>query len=132
MNGLSYLHLELTMHEEPRQPAWPADVSIAAFSHEYARATHDLLVRAYANGGGSVAGFDNWYNGLITDNEYDPELAVLVLDQAHPSVDLCSAGIALSLRIWLSIQAGGGKVWGKRFWFMCFAFSATAVRQQLV
>ncbi|WP_244629944.1 GNAT family N-acetyltransferase [Brucella intermedia] len=85
MNGLSYLHLELTMHEEPRQPAWPADVSIAAFSHEYARATHDLLVRAYANGGGSVAGFDNWYNGLITDNEYDPELAVLVY-QAHRSV----------------------------------------------
>ncbi len=77
--GLPYLHLELTMHEEPCQPAWPADVSIAAFSHEYARATHDLLVRAYA-------GFDNWYNGLITDNEYDPELAVLVLDQAHRSV----------------------------------------------
>ena len=51
MNGLPYLHLELTMHEEPRQPAWPADVSIAGFSHEYARATHDLLVCAYAGGG---------------------------------------------------------------------------------
>jgi len=86
MNGLPYLHLELTMHEEPCQPAWPANVSIVGFSHEYARATHDLLVRAYAGGGGSVAGFDNWYNGLITDSEYDPELAVLVLDQSHRSV----------------------------------------------
>lgn len=86
MNGLPYLHLKLTMHAEPRQPAWPADISVVTFASEYARATHDLLVRAYAGGGGSVAGFDNWYNGLIADSEYDPELAVLVLDQSHRPV----------------------------------------------
>lgn len=61
-------------------------VSIVPFASEYARATHDLLVRAYAGGGSSVAGFDNWYNGLIADSEYDPELAVLVLDQSHRPV----------------------------------------------
>lgn len=86
MNGLPYLHLELTMQEEPRQPAWPADVSVVTFSDEYARAAHDLLLRGYASGGGSVTDFDSWYNGLIADSEFDPELAVLVLDQVSRPV----------------------------------------------
>jgi ribosomal protein S18 acetylase RimI-like enzyme len=82
MNDLPYLHLALSMQKEPPKPVWPSDVTLGRFSDELAQRAHALLVSSYANGGGSVADFEAWHRGLITDNEYDPELVVPVLDRS--------------------------------------------------
>ncbi|WP_244923287.1 GNAT family N-acetyltransferase [Ochrobactrum quorumnocens] len=82
MINLPYLHLALTMQEEPRKPVWPTDVAIGAFFEEYAQRTHALLVNSYMNGGGSVADFETWHRGLISDSEYDPDFVVPVLDRS--------------------------------------------------
>jgi len=49
-------------------------VNLKAFSENQAAEVHALLELAYANGGGSVASFDEWWPGLAGDSEYDPNL----------------------------------------------------------
>lgn len=80
MTALPYHHLALTMQNRPQAPVFPQDTTLQPLSENTARTTHDLLVRAYAHGGGSVADFNTWYTGLINDEEFDPLLAIIVLD----------------------------------------------------
>jgi ribosomal protein S18 acetylase RimI-like enzyme len=59
----------------PPPPGWPGDVAVREFDAEAdAAAVHALLERAYANGGGSVAGFELWLPAMTGDSEYDPRL----------------------------------------------------------
>lgn len=43
---------------------------------------HRLLERAYADGGGMVGNFDQWWWPLVEDAEFDPELVVILADAA--------------------------------------------------
>lgn len=46
---------------------------------------HRLLERAYADGGGTVGNFDQWWWPLVEDAEFDPELVLILADAAgHP------------------------------------------------
>jgi ribosomal protein S18 acetylase RimI-like enzyme len=64
------------------EPVWPGDVTLEVFSGSRAAEVHALLELAYANGGGSVASFDEWWPGLVGDKEYDPNLVFPACDAA--------------------------------------------------
>jgi ribosomal protein S18 acetylase RimI-like enzyme len=68
----------------PLPPArWPPGISLRPFvPAASARAVHRLLVEGYANGGGSVADFHSWWDSLVSDAEYDPELVFTAFDDA--------------------------------------------------
>lgn len=70
------------MLNEPPKPVWPSGVRLSAFSEELAHPAHALLVRSYANGGGSVTAFEVWRGALIADAEYDQDLVISVLDRS--------------------------------------------------
>jgi len=43
-------------------------------------ALHRLLLAAYADGGGAVGSFDDWFWPLVEDAEFDPELVLIAAD----------------------------------------------------
>ncbi|QYO75468.1 GNAT family N-acetyltransferase [Devosia salina] len=49
---------------------------------------HRLLGRAYADGGGTVDNFDQWWWPLVEDAEFDPELVVILADAAGDPLGL--------------------------------------------
>lgn len=54
---------------------WPEGIKLVAFEpREHARAVHNLLAEAYAQGGGSVEAFERWWPALRDDAEYEPRL----------------------------------------------------------
>ncbi|WP_161796865.1 GNAT family N-acetyltransferase [Devosia soli] len=63
----------------------PAEaVSIVPLWQSRPIALHALLQAAYANGGGTVASFDEWWWQLVEDEEFDPELIILAYDGDEP------------------------------------------------
>lgn len=62
-------------------PSWPTDVYFTELIPDIARDVHDLLVLGYQNGGGTVAPFQDWWSGLISDPEFDASLCFLVRDR---------------------------------------------------
>lgn len=66
----------------PDVPRWRSSFSILPFEPTlHALLVYRLLEAGYANGGGEVAGFANWWSALSTDAEYDPGLVFLVGNQ---------------------------------------------------
>lgn len=63
-------------------PVWPAGFSVRTFTAADARAVHDLMQLAYAQGGGSVDHFDAWWPALRDDAEFDAALCFLAIDPA--------------------------------------------------
>jgi ribosomal protein S18 acetylase RimI-like enzyme len=60
------------------QPQWPVGIVLAGFGPADASDCHQVLRRAYAEGGGSVpAGFEEWWRATSSDPEFDPELVLL-------------------------------------------------------
>ena len=55
-------------------PTWPVDVYPSTFTPEQAREVHNLFAIGYANGGGTVGQFNDWWAGLVADSEYEPTL----------------------------------------------------------
>ena len=55
-------------------PEWPEGIGVRAFAPDDAVGVHRLLEQAYANGGGSVAGFDEWLPAMTGDSEFDAGL----------------------------------------------------------
>ncbi|MGA2563814.1 MAG: GNAT family N-acetyltransferase [Steroidobacteraceae bacterium] len=55
-------------------PHWPDGVRLETFCEMCASEAHALLTLTYANGGGSVAPFGEWWKYLSGDEEYDPSL----------------------------------------------------------
>jgi ribosomal protein S18 acetylase RimI-like enzyme len=60
-----------------RPHAWPPGIEVRSYEPPYARPLHDLLVRGYQRGGGSVARFDEWLPATVGDAEWDPALCFL-------------------------------------------------------
>jgi len=68
-------------------PEWPAGFRLVPFDPAvHPLPAHRLLVQAYAQGGGSVADFDGWWNALRTDEEYDPNLCFVAVSEAEGAV----------------------------------------------
>jgi ribosomal protein S18 acetylase RimI-like enzyme len=63
-------------------PVWPAGISARPFTAEDAAAVHRLMQAAYAEGGGSVGTFDQWWPGVRDDGEFDAGLCFLAIDGA--------------------------------------------------
>jgi ribosomal protein S18 acetylase RimI-like enzyme len=62
-------------------PRWPQGIFLAELEQGDAREIHALLVLAYSRGGGTVADFDTWWTGLLTDIEFDEDLCVVAKDE---------------------------------------------------
>ncbi len=71
-------------------PLWPAGIRPAALRVRDARAIHGVLLRAYANGYGTVqSDWLDWFEWLTTDPEFDQKLCFLARDDAGQPVGLC-------------------------------------------
>jgi ribosomal protein S18 acetylase RimI-like enzyme len=67
--------------EALEQPTWPSGVHLQSFTENRASEVHALLTLAYANRGGSVPSFDEWWRSLSADCEYDSNLCFLACDE---------------------------------------------------
>lgn len=66
-------------------PGWPEGVSPAPFSQTLAPRIHELMLLAYAEGGGSVpADFDAWWAATRHDSEFDASLCFVALAEGEP------------------------------------------------
>ena len=64
-------------------PAFPAGIHLVPFEEQHALAAHALLADAYAPGGGEVPSrFVEWWNTVSTDEEFDPALCFVALDDS--------------------------------------------------
>ena len=61
-------------------PAWPPGIGLRDFDEGDAREIHALLALCYANGFGAVPPFDDWWQFVTTDAEFDPALALVAAD----------------------------------------------------
>jgi ribosomal protein S18 acetylase RimI-like enzyme len=59
---------------------WPAGYALRTFVAEDAVAVHRLLELGYAQGGGEVGSFDEWWPGVRDDDEFAADLCFLVVD----------------------------------------------------
>jgi ribosomal protein S18 acetylase RimI-like enzyme len=84
-----HLLIRRDLRDVVEAPAWPEDLQLTEFAQSRAADVHALLQLAYADGGGSVPSFDEWWPHLSADSEYDPALCFLVCDSSG-----CAAGFA--------------------------------------
>jgi ribosomal protein S18 acetylase RimI-like enzyme len=75
-----YVLLRRDLGESVAEPVWPADINLTSFAESRAADAHALLELAYADGGGSVPSFGEWWSRLSGDDEYDPALCFLLCD----------------------------------------------------
>ena len=75
------LRMRRSLTESALVPIWPVGIRLEAFSERRAAEAHALLKLAYANGGGSVPSFEDWWNRLSNADEYDPGLCFPVHDR---------------------------------------------------
>jgi ribosomal protein S18 acetylase RimI-like enzyme len=61
-------------------PVWPEGARLVMFTPEQAAGVHALLAAAYANGGGSVLPFAQWWIAVSHDAEFDPALCFVAQD----------------------------------------------------
>lgn len=59
------------------EPVWPDGVALRPLSADDAEAIHGLLMLSYANGFGEVPPLDEWWRFVTTDDEFDPDLALV-------------------------------------------------------
>ena len=75
----------LTLAGSP--PVWPDGVHLAPLKTSDAAAIHALLVRAYANGYGTVQpDWLDWFEWLTTDPEFDQKLCFLARTDAGDDI----------------------------------------------
>jgi ribosomal protein S18 acetylase RimI-like enzyme len=81
MVSQAFIRLRMELGGEVPEPVWPCGVELVLFEPEqHAAEIHGLLVSGYRNGGGEVAGFAAWWEGVSGDEEYDPGLVFLAAD----------------------------------------------------
>lgn len=65
-------------------PALPSGVVITPLWQTRPIELHALLLDAYAKGGGSVGNFDQWWQPLVEDEEFDPALLIVATSGEQP------------------------------------------------
>lgn len=91
-------------------PAWPDRVVLVPFSATLAPKVHDLMQRAYAEGGGSVPQhFDTWWAATRHDPEFDARLCFVATSAGEPvGFALCwTSGFVKDLVVHPSHQGQG-------------------------
>ena len=85
-------HLRLRKNLDTRlMPAiWPPGAYLLPLRDIDPRAIHALLVESYANGFGEVAPFEQWWDNLNTDDEFDPSLVLIPAANSVP-IGLCQS-----------------------------------------
>ncbi|MCJ7960268.1 GNAT family N-acetyltransferase [Pseudomonas sp. RGB] len=58
-------------------PQWPADTRLGHYRDELAPAIHAVLRMTQDQGGGRVAGLEQWRQQFVTDAEFDPTLCLV-------------------------------------------------------
>ncbi len=71
---MDHVRLRRLLDEPPASSAWPPNVNLAPFTSANATLVHGLLTLGYENGGGTVPAFEQWWENLSADSEYDPAL----------------------------------------------------------
>jgi ribosomal protein S18 acetylase RimI-like enzyme len=84
-----YVRMRRCLSESVATPRWPDDAYLKTFSELHAPAAHALLKLAYAHGGGSVASFEEWWQGLSGDAEYEPALCFPVHGAEDRIIGFC-------------------------------------------
>ena len=86
MPGEAYIRMRRHLLELAQGPAWPSGMRLEPFTESCAAEVHALLALAYADGGGSVPPFGDWWRSLSHYTEYDPSLCFPVRDGNGPLV----------------------------------------------
>jgi ribosomal protein S18 acetylase RimI-like enzyme len=80
------IRMRRSLAEPVPEPVLPAGVRLIPFEPDrHAQDVHELLVQAYARGGGYVQPFAIWWPSLRDDSEYDPAL-VFVSANGHDEI----------------------------------------------
>jgi ribosomal protein S18 acetylase RimI-like enzyme len=67
-------------------PAFPAGYRVRAFAAGDAPSVHRLLGVGYAQGGGHVEAFEEWWTNLRDDGEFSPDLCFLAVNERQDIV----------------------------------------------
>lgn len=78
---LQRLRRDLT--EAVAQPNWPTHYRLRTFTADDALAVHRLLEIGYAQGGGHVGTFEQWWPSLRDDAEFAIDLCFLAVDASQ-------------------------------------------------
>jgi ribosomal protein S18 acetylase RimI-like enzyme len=89
MTDTHYVRMRRYLSGTVAVPRWPDDAYLRTFSELQAAAAHALLQLTYAHGGGSVASFEEWWQGLSGDEEYDRSLCFPVYDADDRIIGFC-------------------------------------------
>ena len=64
-------------------PTCPTWYRVRTFAADDAPTVHRLLEVGYAQGGGQIGRFEEWWPSLRDDDEFAPELCFLAVDERH-------------------------------------------------
>src|SRR3954454_409238 len=78
--------LRRDLTEAVAPPACPTGYRVRTFAADDAPAVHRLLEVGYAQGGGHVGPFEEWWPSLRDDEEFAPNLCFLVLNERQDIV----------------------------------------------
>lgn len=67
-------------------PTCPPGYRVRTFATDDALTVHRLLELGYAQGGGHVRPFEEWWPSLREDSEFDPKLCFLAINERHDVV----------------------------------------------
>jgi ribosomal protein S18 acetylase RimI-like enzyme len=85
MNG-GWQRLRRDLTEVIAPPACPTGYRVRTFAVGDAPTVHRLLEVGYAQGGGHIGAFDEWWPNLRDDHEFAPELCFLAVDERQDIV----------------------------------------------
>jgi ribosomal protein S18 acetylase RimI-like enzyme len=72
--------LRRDLNEAVALPTCPTGYRVRTFAADDARTVHRLLEIGYAQGGGHIASFEEWWPGLRDDDEFAPDLCFLAVN----------------------------------------------------
>jgi ribosomal protein S18 acetylase RimI-like enzyme len=72
-------------------PVWPVGTRRLPFALAEPRALHAILSEAYQSGFGSVPHFEDWWDTLNDDAEFDPTLVIIAADMDGGPIGLAQS-----------------------------------------
>jgi ribosomal protein S18 acetylase RimI-like enzyme len=85
---MHYIRMSKNLQDPLQLPTWPTGVELRTLADADAARAHQLLVLAYAEGGGTVPQFETWWATLTGDSEFDPKFCFLVRNSAGQLIAL--------------------------------------------
>lgn len=107
-------------------PPTPSGISLLPFAKSDPIGLHAVLQQAYATGGGSVGTFDSWFEPLVTDEEFDPNLVLIAADDEGKAVGLAQCWNSGFLKDLVVLPEQRDRQIGS--WLLHHAFAATKSR----